>query len=265
MEHPHVSFEVVRLTRDDATLGLVPERGALVASLVVSGREVLYLDQATLDDATKNVRGGIPVLFPYAGKLVDGRFVAAGTTMKQHGFGRNRPWVVEEKSASELRARLVEDADTQAQYPYTYEADYLVTALPRGLEVRLFVRNTGAKTMPLSPGWHPYFRCPAALKSEVTGNVEGFTADKLGNDREFDFGLLPPASGKTEFQIPELGRVSIDFSPGMRHMQFWSLPSKDFICLEPFFGPNDTINTERRLDVLPGKVEELWMRIELDR
>ena len=49
----------------------------------------------------------------------------------------------------------------------------------------------------------------------------------------------------------------------MRHMQFWSQPGKDFICLEPFYGPSNTINTDRRLDVPEGGVAELWMRIEL--
>lgn len=41
----------------------------------------------------------------------------------------------------------------------------------------------------------------------------------------------------------------LSFSPAMRHLQFWSQPGRDFICLEPFYGPNDTVNTDRRLDV----------------
>jgi galactose mutarotase-like enzyme len=49
----------------------------------------------------------------------------------------------------------------------------------------------------------------------------------------------------------------------MRHLQFWSQPGKDFVCLEPFWGPNGTVNTERRLDLAPGAVRDLWMRIEL--
>jgi galactose mutarotase-like enzyme len=243
---------------------MVPERGALVASLAVSGKEVLYLDRATLDDPTKNVRGGIPVLFPFAGKLVGGRFLAAGTTMKQHGFGRNRPWAVEESGPGSARVRLVQDEITRAQYPYDYEADYRVTVLPRGVEVRLILRNTGARPVPVSPGWHPYFHCTAARKAEVTGDVAGFTSDKIDDEREFDFGLVPPLTGRTRFRIPEIGPLRIDFSPALRHMQFWSQPGKDFICLEPFYGPNDAINTDARLDVLPGSPEELWMRIELD-
>jgi galactose mutarotase-like enzyme len=258
-----VNASALSLSRGDVMVGIVPERGALETSIVVSGKELLYLDRATLDDPTKNVRGGIPVLFPYAGKLEGGRFVAAGTTMGQHGFGRNRPWAVKEKTADGLRLRLAQDAETKAQYPYDYEADYVVTVLPRGVEVRLRVESTGSRPVPLSPGWHPYFRCPAAEKANVSGSVEGFTADKLGDDREFDFGLVPPPTGRTEFQLPGLGMLQIEFSPAMKHMQFWSQPGKDFICLEPFYGPSNTINTDRRLDVPAGGVSELWMRIEL--
>jgi len=253
----------VRLVRGEVTVGVVPERGALVTSIVVSGKELLYLDRSTLEDPTKNVRGGIPVLFPYAGKLEGGRLVAAGTSMGQHGFGRNRPWAVEEQSDGALRLRLVQDDATRAQFPYDYEADYAVTVLPRGAEVRLRVRNLGSRSVPLSPGWHPYFRCPAANKAMVTGSVAGFTADKLGDDREFDFGLVAPHSGEAAFQVPELGTVRIAFSPEMKHMQFWSQPGKDFICLEPFWGKANTINTAARLEVPAAEAHELWVRIEL--
>ena len=55
----------------------------------------------------------------------------------------------------------------------------------------------------------------------------------------------------------------LTFSPALRHLQFWSQPGKDFVCLEPFRGPNDTVNTERRLEVAPGQACDLWLRIEL--
>ena len=73
----------------------------------------------------------------------------------------------------------------------------------------------------------------------------------------------PPADGRTRFDVPGLGELRIAFSPAMGHMQFWSQPGKDFVCLEPFWGPNDTVNTERRLEVAPGSARELWMRLEL--
>jgi len=259
-----LSFEILDLSHGDVAAQVVPERGAIVTSLRVGTKDVLFLDRATLEDPTKNVRGGIPVLFPYAGKLVDELFVPAGTKMKQHGFGRNKPWALRERRRDFARLAVVQDAETRAQYPYDYEADYGVSLLPRGLQVELLVDNNGTRPLPLSPGWHPYFRCPAAKKAQVTGDVAGLTADKLGDDREFDFGLVPPSTGRTRFEVPGLGVLRISFSPQMRHMQFWSQPGKDFICLEPFYGPTNTINTDKRLEVAPGQAREVWMRIELE-
>ena len=242
---------------------MVPERGAIATSLQVAGREVLYLDRATLEDPAKNVRGGIPVLFPYAGKLKDEMFLPAGTRMKQHGFGRNKAWAVRERRADLLRLGLVQDADTRAQYPYAYEAESSFQVLPRGLQVELLVANTGDRPLPISPGWHPYFACPAAGKAEVRGDVAGLEPGLMSDEKEFDFGLPAPQDGRARFQVPGLGELRLTFSPALRHLQFWSQPGKDFVCLEPFRGPNDTVNTERRLEVAPGQACDLWLRIEL--
>jgi len=259
-----MQLEVVTLKHGAVVAQIVPARGALVTSIVVAGRELLFLDRATLEDPDKNVRGGIPVLFPFAGKLVGERFLPAGTTMKQHGFGRNRPWSIAERRDERLRLALVQDAGTRAQYPYEYQVEHLLTLLPRGLQLELRIRSTGAQALPLSPGWHPYFACPAALKDQVRGSVAGFTADRLGDQHEFDFGLPAPPDGRARFTLPGLSALRLDFSPEMRHLQFWSLPGRDFICLEPFYGPNDTVNGARRLEVAPGQTHTLWMKIELD-
>lgn len=258
-----MSFKTHALAQGDVRVEVVPERGAIVTSLGVAGKDVLYLERATLEDPAKNVRGGIPVLFPFAGRLPDELFTPAGTKMKQHGFGRNKPWRVADKRADFLRMLLAQDADTAAQYPYNYDAEYTVLVVPHGLQVELLISNRSAQPLPVSPGWHPYFCCPAERKKEVTGDVAGLTPDQLDNDREFDFGLVAPASGRARFRIPELGGLAMSFSPEMRHFQFWSQPGRNFICLEPFYGPPNTINTDRRLEVPPGQSRCLWMRIEL--
>jgi galactose mutarotase-like enzyme len=257
-----VILQALSLANGDVSAEVVPARGALVTALKVGGTDVLYLDRATLEDPSKNVRGGIPILFPYAGKLVDETFVPAGTRMKQHGFARNKAWTVRAQRPDAVRLGLVQDADTRAQYPYAYDVEYGVHLLPRGLQVELIVHNTGDKPLPVSPGWHPYFRCPAAAKARVTGDVAGLDTGQFTDDREFDFGLPAPAGGRARFEVPGLGPLLISFSPAMRHLQFWSQPGKDFVCLEPFYGPNDTVNTERRHEVPPGQARDFWMRLE---
>lgn len=259
-----MGIECIELTCGSTRVEAVPSRGAIVVGLRVGGKEVLYLDRATLEDPAKNVRGGIPTLFPYAGKLENENFLPAGTKMKQHGFGRNKPWPASERTASRLRMRLEADAETRAMYPYQFEAEQTVWALPAGLHLEMRVENLGDVSLPVSPGWHPYFCCPADQKPNVKADVAGITGDKLGNEIEFDFGVPAPVAGRANFQVPELGGLSISFEPRMRHMQVWSQPGKPFICLEPFWGPNNTVNTPRRDEVPPGAARVYWMRIELE-
>jgi galactose mutarotase-like enzyme len=255
----------VRLAYGDVVVEVVPERGAIVSALEVAGTSILYMDGSTLADATKNVRGGIPVLFPFAGKLADELFTLTGTHMKQHGFGRNRAWTIVdapgEQRAHAVRMALAADAETRAQFPYEFTAEQTVMIVPGGVQLELAIQ-AGDRPVPVSPGWHPYFCIDPADKARVRGDVAGFTADRLGDDREFDFGVVAPATGRARFEIPKLGTIELTFSPELRHLQFWSQPGKPFICLEPFFGPAGTINTERRAWVPAGEARTFWMRIE---
>lgn len=257
-------FEEIAINHGDVQATVAPARGALVSSLRIGDKQILYLDRITFEDSAKNVRGGIPVLFPYAGKLENGTLKVAGTQMGQHGFGRNRPWEVKEKKPWRVRMVLLpEESDTTA-YPFHFFAEQTCTILPCGLEVELCIFNNGEGPMPVSPGWHPYFNCPAVEKANVQSGVAAVDRTQFGNEREFDFGIVAPPNGRANFRVPGLGSITLSFSPEMRHLQFWSLPGKDFICIEPFTGPNNTINIEKRIDIPPGQAHTFWMKIELD-
>jgi galactose mutarotase-like enzyme len=257
-------FEEITISHDDVRATIAPARGALVSSLQVGDKQVLYFDRATFEDPAKNVRGGIPVLFPYAGKLENGILKVAGTQMGQHGFGRNRSWEIKEKKPWRVRMALVPEESDSTAYPFHFFAEQTCTILPCGIEVELCVYNGGEEQMPVSPGWHPYFNCPGSEKKDVQSGVAAIDHTQFGDEREFDFGIVAPPNGRANFRIPELGLVTLSFSPEMRHLQFWSQPGKDFICIEPFTGPNNTINTGRRIDIPPGQARTFWMKIELE-
>ena len=259
-----MSFDEITINHGDVQATIAPARGALVSSLRVGDKQLLYLDRATFDDPSKNVRGGIPVLFPYAGKLENGTLKAAGTQMGQHGFGRNRSWEVKERKPWRLRMALMPKESDQRAYPFHFLAEQTCTILPCGIEIELCVFNSGEEPMPISPGWHPYFICPGPEKSNVQSGLVAIDQNQFGNQREFDFGIVAPPDGRANFRIPELGSLTLSFSPEMRHLQFWSQPGKNFICIEPFTGPNNTINTDRRIDIPPGQARTLRMKIELE-
>jgi len=256
-------FEEITIRHGDVVAQIVPHRGAIVTSLAVGPRQILYLDRETFKDPAKNVRGGIPVLFPFAGKLNDGRFQPAGTTMNQHGFGRNLPWRLVEQLPELVRVALLSGNETRSQYPYKFVAEQSLMVLPHGLQLELLICNMDTQPMPVSPGWHPYFSCPANQKEKITTSVPGLDISQFSGEKEFDFGAVAPQNGRASFRIPGLGTIALSFNPRMRHLQFWSLAGKDFVCIEPFTGPNNTINTNQRIDIPPGEARTFWMRIEI--
>jgi galactose mutarotase-like enzyme len=253
-----MSYQTFLLAVDRTRAEIVPERGAIVTRLTVDGRDVLYMDYDTLGDAEKNVRGGVPLLFPFAGALPEDRYG------KQHGFGRNRAWRVVQQSNDRVRMRLESDAVTRATWPWDFVAEQTVRLLARGLQIDLYVENRGDSVMPCAPGWHPYFVCPDGQKREIQTDLPGWTAERLSDTEVFDFGVPAPTNARVHCQLPWLGGFQLELAPAMRHLQFWSQPGKSFVCIEPFFGPAGVLLTPERDEIAPGRATDYWMRIELD-
>lgn len=261
-----MAFPEVALNCGQTEVKIAPGRGALITSLSVAGRELLYLDRETFEDPAQNVRGGIPILFPNAGRLTDDRFDLTGTSLRQHGFARNRKWRVTEQSDDRIRMVLDRDEEIRNSFPFSFSAEITVLVLSHGVQTELLVMNLGDAPIPVAPGWHPYFACPAAAKAGVSCDLPEFMPESMKDLPDFDtsFGLIPPLTGRGMFNIPGIGTLSLTFSPEMRHLQFWSQPEKDFVCIEPFAGPPNALNIEsQRLIVRPHSGRVLFFRIEL--
>src|SRR5271165_3494370 len=116
--------DILELRDGDSSVTMVPGRGAIVTRFRVGDRDLLYLDESTLRDPAKNVRGGIPVLFPSPGRLSGDRFEHAGRSgsMKQHGFARDMAWETRSIETDAGRTTLVLRATdvTRAAYPYDF-------------------------------------------------------------------------------------------------------------------------------------------------
>ncbi len=258
-----MKFEEIIIAAEGNQFAVAPARGALVTALNVDGQDLLFLDRATFEDETKNVRGGIPLLFPFAGRLPEDKFLAAGTVIKQHGFARNKPWRVGAQSGSSISLQLESDEETMAVYPYPFLLEQRCTLLAHGLHVELRVSNTGSKKMPVAPGWHPYFPCPGPEKTGITSNVPKLDPGDFHNEIEFEVGVDHPPVEGAEFVIPSLGRLKLSYSSQMQHLHCWSTPGANFICLEPFTGDLNAINVDQRMEIKPGETVAFWMKIEM--
>jgi galactose mutarotase-like enzyme len=266
--------------RDGSTVEIAPRRGAIVTSFTVRERELLYLERATLTDAAKNVRGGVPVLFPSPGKLENDAFTEAGRTygMKQHGFARNLPWTVESTTADDDASATLSLASSEATltlYPFEFRARFTYSLRGTRLRISASVANDGPVRMPYGLGFHPYFRvadkAAAKIDTHATRAFDNVTKKDVaftGFDftvPEVDLHLLDHGGSSSALHLGDGSRIDVRGSPEFTRWVVWSLAGKDFVCLEPWTSPGNALNTkEQLLSVDPGATHTSWIEIAFD-
>lgn len=268
-------FESVVCTASghDSRIELLPARGGIVTSVRIHGRELLYMDEATLADTTKNVRGGIPILFPIAGKLPGGRATFDGMAFEfaQHGFARNLAWSVAEES-DRIGIELVSSDATRKLYPYEFRLRVYYYITGRSLCCTLELHNCGDRPMPAHMGFHPYFLVPDSRKAEIRveaiatkafDNKSGVSADysppSLAVD-ELDYHILDPTGGAVRLSGPDPASfLRLDYG-GFPTVVLWTLRGRDFVCMEPWSAPAGALATGAGLVVLKphDSVRRMW-------
>src|SRR5690242_10721612 len=128
---------------------VVPDRGALVTRFVVEGEPILFLDESTLADPTKNVRGGIPVLFPSPGVIPGAQYRVDGHEypMRRHGFARDLPWEVRTRETSRVVLALGHSVQTLREFPWRFEALLAVTLVGTSLHLSFSAENRDSRPM----------------------------------------------------------------------------------------------------------------------
>ena len=271
----HTSDELT-LSDGDSVVSIAAHRGAIATQFDVGTHRVLFMDLETLRDPTKNVRGGVPVLFPTPGKLANDAWSYAGKTgaMKQHGFARNQPWRVTEHSASSIVLSLESNDETRAQFPWDFRFDMTFTLRGATLRLEQRVTNRAATAMPFGIGFHPYFYIPdgekprARVSTRATRAFDNVTKQTIAlsdaidlTRNEVDLHLLDHGSTESEL-VWSGGTVRVRGSAEYTHWVVWTLAGRDFVCLEPWTCPGNALNTGDRVLVLPpSESRTLWLEI----
>ena len=145
----------------------VPEKGGTGSSLIVRGRELLFLHDYFQDRQTERIPGGWPFLFPICGRLERGgeagRYLLDGRTYRlpSHGFGPRMPWqVIESERADTLVMKLAYSEETLVAYPFRFEVTLAYRVEDGVLVCEQAYRNCGGVPMPYYAGFHPYFLTP---------------------------------------------------------------------------------------------------------
>jgi galactose mutarotase-like enzyme len=264
------------MTLDDGRLRVAVARlGAEMQSLRRADSPVEYLWQG--DPASWDRRA--PHLFPIVGRLKGDTFVRGGKTytLGQHGFARDREFLVEGQTPTSATFVLHDDAESLAIYPFPFRLAVAYRLAGGSVEITYGVANTGGGEMPFSIGAHPGFRCPLIGGERIEDHVVEFerteTAERYPVEdglvsrrgepyltgesvialgpRTFERGALvfkELVSRRTRLVSRPSGRgVEVGFE-GFPYFGVWSKPGAPFVCLEPWCGVADPPDASGRLE-----------------
>jgi galactose mutarotase-like enzyme len=275
--------ETLELSDEQAqsSVTIVQARGAIATRFRVGERDLLYLDEATLLDPKKNVRGGIPVLFPSPGKLDGDRFErgAVHGSMKQHGFARDLPWLVAETSdrdSAQATLVLVANDATRAVFPWDFRLSITFSLVAARLRLDVRVENGSSRAMPFAFGVHPYFqvanKARAQIATKATRAFDNVAKKVVAIDGfdltapELDLHLLDHEGTESALSFGDGSRVAIRCSTEMTRWVVWTVAGKDYVCLEPWTAPANALNTgESLIEIEPGGSRSLWIELQYIR
>ncbi|XOU94307.1 MAG: hypothetical protein ACNFW9_05700 [Candidatus Kerfeldbacteria bacterium] len=261
-------IEIIRST-DGREVGFSPERGGIITSLKLNDKELFYLDEDTFNNRDKNIKGGIPILFPNAGPIKHADY----PNMKQHGFARNNTWTIDEMGEQGFIESLRSNPDTLDKYPYDFVLRMIAKFEKNGsFSLTQEVKNEETdKNLPVSMGLHPYFRIPAELKSKIKFDWDGGQAiedqvEKWGNGK----GAISLENPSTENElvplnivIPELGTIVMTASSEYKRIWVWSASADaNFFCVEPVMRDKGGLVDDPEI-IKPGETLSPKMNIQL--
>ncbi|BBI31442.1 aldose epimerase family protein [Cohnella abietis] len=272
---------VLKDVHTNSQVTVCPERGGIVTSCILNGKELLYLDRETFLNPQANIRGGIPVLFPIAGQLVNGQYDWDGQTyqMKNHGVARILPWEVVATStdgSASITLSLHSNAETLAAYPFEFELRFTYRLQDGILSIEQQYLNRSQQEMPMVSGFHPYFATEGKNLSYVTDatrildyndNQQKPFNGSLNLETMVESAALLDAK-KTEivFPLAEGYHVRLTYSEQFRYVVLWSVKDKPFVCVEPWTALNEALNDKKELlMVAPGNTLELVMNIACEK
>lgn len=247
--------------------------GAELSSLKVSDVEYLWNGDARFWS------GRAPILFPIVGELKDGRMRYQGETyeMARHGFARKATFDDEASSSNAVSMRLQSDSETLRQYPWNFELLVHFTLNDSGMDIRYEVINKDEKPMLFTIGSHPAFALNINDPSELANyTITVEQSEPLDLYSLNDAGLLSTTSRPHDTVIPlsdtifnddalvfrDITATSVKLSHhgqtmltvntgGAPHLGIWSKPRAPYVCIEPWLGTCDFVDSDNRFENKP--------------
>ena len=249
--------------------------GAELKSLVDLETGIDYLWQGSENSWNRSS----PILFPIVGALKEDKYRIKNKyyPMSQHGFARDMQFELISKNKDQVQYRLESTEETLKIYPFRFRFNVTYKVYGPKVIVHYEVRNIDKKEMLFSLGSHPGFNIPFE-KDDLSENYDDYylefqnfekvgaysVVDRLVNfnapsDRRIFKGRTIPLTselfnrGALIFKDPVSERISIksenhdhfvtlDYGL-IPYLGIWSLPGSPFVCLEPWYGVADSLES----------------------
>ncbi len=276
----------------------ISSKGAELQSLFHSGLGIEYLWNG--DPAFWAKRS--PVLFPIVGTLKNNTYFYQGKSyqLSRHGFARDREFLVEKQSPKEIIFLLHSDEEIKKNYPFDFEFRIRYQISADELSTEYQVSNTGKDTMFFSVGGHPAFRLPLTrdtrfsdyyLRFDETENLSRWPISNEGLILPRPIPVLEDSNrinlnkslfyqDALVFKYPASSDISLLSAKTTHGLVFqsgefpflgiWSAKDADFICLEPWCGIADAVNSDQQLErkegiekAIPGKPFSRQWRVKV--
>ena len=214
-----------------------------------------------------------PVLFPIVGTLKNNTYTHNNKEyiLTRHGFARDMEFELVDQTANTATFSIQSNSTTLASYPFQFELQIQYTLFHSTLEIAYKVINKDNSAIPFSIGAHPAFALPGNFEnySLEFEKVEPLEYTLLENDLvstqtetiatnsnfvplthklfERDALIFKKLQSKSltiiEKEIPRL-KVHFEDFP---NLGIWTKVGAPFLCIEPWFGYSDTIESNGNL------------------
>ncbi|WP_158107159.1 D-hexose-6-phosphate mutarotase [Vibrio furnissii] len=158
----HDQVKIVRVIHDKATAGIALHGGHVVSFQPAGQPDLIWMSDAAVFDGKAALRGGIPVCWPWFGRLAN----------PGHGFARTSEWQLIEHRENEhgviVTLGLAHNDATMAIWPYHFSVRLHVEVSDQ-LTVSLEITNTDEKAWVFSGALHTYLNVADITQVTTTG------------------------------------------------------------------------------------------------
>jgi galactose mutarotase-like enzyme len=292
----HTALVIGGEGEDGIEASFVPPAGMVGCSLRHAGKELLGQRGGLAKYVAERSTMGIPLLHPWANRVADRRFTVAGREIDLadhldlisldpnghpiHGLlAGARGWTVERHEEASDGAVLAAAFDFAAHedlmdaFPFPHLVEIEARVAGGRLTIETAMQASGDLPVPVSFGYHPYFRLPGVdrasweveipVSRRVVLDEEELPTGEM-EDTEVEGSALGSRTFDDEFGAPEGGapfglegggrRIEVSFGEGYPYAQVYAPDDDDVIAFEPMTAPTNALVSGLGLKLLkPGE------------